>query len=105
MNLLVRDEIQEFFEDNSIDYREYIQTMLENGYVNDFAVVNFNINNTTLLNIEDDDTIIQYLKYKNVDPEDILLVSSILCDGFLKTIRGYYDTLQFELTGNSNDKL
>ena len=99
MKLLVRDEIQEFFQENNIDYTKYIKTLLEWGDGNNLTPVNFNIDNTSVIDIKNDDEIIQYLKYKKVDSDDILVVSSLLCDGFLKLIRGYYDTLESELTG------
>ena len=65
MKLLVRNEIQEFFQENGIDYKKHIQTLLETSNVNDCTVINFNIENATILNIDNDDTMIQYLKYKN----------------------------------------
>ncbi|MGO8762324.1 MAG: hypothetical protein ACLQUS_10080 [Desulfobaccales bacterium] len=104
MKLLVRDEIQEFFQENSIDYKEYIQTLLEWGDGNNLTKVNFKIDNTSVIDIEDDE-IIKYLKYKRIDSDDILAVSSLLCDGFIKLIRAYYDTLESTITGKSNDKL
>ena len=95
MKLLVRNEIQDFFEENSIDYTKYIKTLLEWGDFNNLTQVNFNIDNTSVIDIENDETI-KYLKYKKVDSDDILVVSSILCDGFIKLIRAYYDTLASE---------
>ncbi|MGO9579692.1 MAG: hypothetical protein ACLP2P_09800 [Desulfobaccales bacterium] len=105
MKLLVRDEIQEVFQENNIDYTKYIKTLLEWGDANNFIPVTFNIDNTSVIDIKNDDEINQYLKYKKVDSEDILLVSSIICDGFLKLIRAYYDTLESTIMGKSNDKL
>ena len=93
MKLLVRNEIIEVIEDCSPNYSKYFIKLFVAADTNEYQNVNFNLSNCNFVEIEDTDCS-EYLGYMDVNTIDILLVSTLLCDGFIKAMRGYSDTLK-----------
>lgn len=93
MKILVRQEIIDVLEDCNPDYKMYFINLFVESDTNDYPNVNFNVDNCKVVDV-DDSEIINYLKFKTIDTDDILLVSTLLCDGFIKTMRDYSDTLK-----------
>jgi hypothetical protein len=102
MLILVRDEIQDYFNENHLPLLQYIINLIKRGSLTDSINVNFNFENTSVMTLENDSDLRSYLVSRHIDPDDLLVVSSILCDGFLKLIRGYYDDLENNITGKTD---
>ena len=98
MKILIRNEIKDFFEEVCLDLRDHIHSLLERADYTNFPAVNFNHENSMVYNIETDQNTMRYLSSRKLDEFDMLEVSSMLCDGFIKLIRGYYSTIEKELS-------
>ena len=98
MQLLVRKEITDYFEDIGENLERHILTIFQHADRDKFPVVNFNVDNSTIWNIKDEDTI-HYVSMLKVDTKDILKVSSLLADGFIHLLRGYSDKVEELLVG------
>ena len=92
MKLILHNTIKNTFDEINSPVETNILSLFENSDFGDFPVVSFSSDNSTIIDVEDGD-VIHYLKLRHIDIEDILLVSSLFCDGFLKTLKSYYGTL------------
>jgi hypothetical protein len=98
MLILVRNEIKDFFTENQLKLSNHVQPVLERGDPTNFPVVSFTYDNSMVLDIGDDEDVLSYLSSIKVHPFETLFISSLLCDGFIKLIRGYYNTIENELS-------
>jgi hypothetical protein len=98
MLLLVRKEITDFFEDIGENLERHILTIFQHAERGNFPAVTFNVDNSTIWDIKDENTI-HYVSILKVDTKDILKVSSLLADGFIHFLRGYFDKVEELLIG------
>jgi hypothetical protein len=97
IRFLVRKELVEFADEMHLDYKQVLPGILRASDCKEFPVVNFNTNNCEPIEVADRD-VVDYLEYQEIDINDIILVSTILADGFIKSIRGWQDTIEAEIT-------
>jgi hypothetical protein len=92
MQILVRNEISDVFDEIDQTLEPHILTLLEAADFNDYPPVSFSLENSTAVNV-DDSSVIEYLHTRKIDTDNILITSSLLVSGFIRTMHGYSNKL------------
>jgi ABC-type metal ion transport system substrate-binding protein len=92
MQILVRTEIQDVFEEIGQPVAKHILSLFENAHFEDYPTVSFSLDNCSVVDINDYD-VLDYLRAKQIDTDNILLVSTLFASGFVNTMRCYSNKL------------
>ena len=92
MQILVRNEISEVFEEIDQPFEAHILRLIEAADFYDYQPVLFSLENSTVVNVEDS-LIVEYLQTRKIDTDNILITSSLLVSGFIRTMHGYSNKL------------
>jgi hypothetical protein len=93
MKLLLHNQISDTFDEIKQDPTDFFLQLYEYADFNNYPAVNFNMDNATCVDLDYNECI-DYLKANNVDVDDILLVSTLLCDGYIKAMRNYRTAIE-----------
>jgi hypothetical protein len=95
MQVMIRNEIPDYFEDTNLNFTEYLYKLIELA-ANDFPIVSFTLDNSIVLSLDDDKSnkLIEVCKFKQVDKDDIILLSTLIASGFIELIKGYANTIE-----------
>lgn len=96
MKLILHNTIKDTFTEINSPVENYLLTLFERSDFQDYPPVSFNVENSTIIDVKDGD-LEEYLKLNNIDVDNPLLISTILCDGFLTMMKSYNKVVEDEI--------